>query len=465
MPRREFLKAGLSLGLLSFMPALRRAWSSQGEERRWEGTVLVLGAGIAGLGAARQLKASGATVTLLEGRERVGGRIWTDRSLGPPVDLGASWLEGIDENPLTGLIKAFGVKTAPVDYESFILYDEKGTRVPEGDVERLYTRTEQLIGKTREINRQIAQDKKGDITVAEALKHAGLGEGLTEAERRIVEWALAWEIESEEAEDLEQLSLKGYWGEGEADPFGGETWAFPRGLGQLTEYLARGLDIRLGCVVKEIAYGTTGVTVTTSRGIHTADKAIVTFPLGVLKHAARMFSPPLPKRKREAIRRLGVGAVHKLVLRYAMPFWPRETSFLGYASSTRGEFVEWTNMLKSSDSPVLVLWSHGAHARELESKPEDEVIGRAIALVRKMFGTRVPDPQGTRVTRWQSDPFSRGAYSNIPLGAFYEDFDELAAPVAGRLYFAGEATHRGHFATVHGAYLSGLREAERIAVS
>jgi monoamine oxidase len=151
------------------------------------------------------------------------------------------------------------------------------------------------------------------------------------------------------------------------------------------------------------------------------------------------------------------------VLRFERTFWPADAHFLGYASAVPGQFVEWTNVAAYTRASILSLWSCGDAARWLERRSGEEAVSDAMTAVRRMFGAEVPDPTAWRVTRWGSDPFARGCYCHLPVGAAYSCFDDLAAPVGDRLFFAGEATERTHEGTVHGAYLSGVREGRRVA--
>jgi monoamine oxidase len=93
---------------------------------------------------------------------------------------------------------------------------------------------------------------------------------------------------------------------------------------------------------------------------------------------------------------------------------------------------------------------------------DKEIVAEAMATLRRIYGEAIPDPAAWLITRWAADPFAGGSYSYTPVGADSEDYEQMAAPVGDRLFFAGEATHREHSATVHGAFLSGLREAQRI---
>ncbi len=466
MRRRDFLNIGLHAAALTSVYSLiwnRREAAGCSMSTEPKESVLVIGAGVAGLAAARDLKSRGYRVIILEARNRIGGRVWTTKLGDQPVDLGAQWLEGVKDNPITGLCADFEIELAQTRYKNSAVYDDAGQRVDDRTRLRLIGEAQRRLAETRKLNRQLVQTDQPDISMADALRKAGPGEGLTEQEQRIVDWAVSWLLEASEAEDARRLSLRHYWGETEGDSFGGGPRLFPGGYGQITDGLAKGLDIKLEHTVQVIEHNRAEVIVTTNQGVFRVDRAVVTLPLGVLKAATVKFVPPLPEQKRQAIGRLGMGVAHKVVLRFAEVFWPQDVEYFGYASATRGQFVQWVNMYPYTGKPILSLWSQGDFARTLEKRPAEIVVKQAMGVVRTIFGAAAGDPVETLVTRWGSDPFSRGAYSNLPLGSSYDDYDRLAEPVGDRLFFAGEATDRVHMATVHGAFLSGVREASRIA--
>jgi len=459
--RRQFLSEAIlaALGLAAGPNAWTRGDSPGQKQRR----VLVVGAGVAGLAAAADLKARGFDVLVIEARERIGGRVWTADLGGQPVDLGAQWIEGIDNNPIFKFCRQHALKTARTNYESDTVYDSDGSKYNDRNADRLYKQARMLIRKTREINRERLRKKEADITLAEALRQVGTEGFETPRARRYLRWALGWEIESDDADDLKHLSLGNYWEEEEkGKDFKGDRHSFPGGYGQIPRILARGLEVRLGHKVQAIAADKTGVSLDTNKGKLQGDYALVTLPLGVLKAGSVKLTPPLPERKVDAIRRLGMGTANKVVLRFPRVFWPK-TEFLGYTSETPGQFVEWTNLAQHTSAPILSIWSHGDYARRLEKGTDAEIVAKAMQVVRKIFGGDARGPVAHLLTRWASDAEAGGSYSNLPVGSSREDFDALAEPVGDRLFFAGEATSREYHASVHGAYLSGLREARRIA--
>ena len=420
---------------------------------------IVIGAGTAGLAAARKLQQAGRKVLVLEARDRIGGRVWTDSSWsGAPVDLGAQWIHGVNGNPVAALARLNGIKMVETDYDSRIVYGSDGVQWTEqasAKAEQLFKRLLDSVHQTRKSRRD---NHLPDQSLAAAWNGILAAQSLDAIKRAQLDFEASYEIEHEYAADLNQLSLFNY--DQGADELGGDV-VLPGGYGQIPLWLARGLDVRMREVVQSITTGNSGVIVRSVNQIFHARQVIVTLPLGVLKARAVQFDPPLPSAKLAAIDRLGFGLMNKICLRFASAKWP-DRQLINYADSQSRQFCEWVNAGSFLNAPVLAGYNVGRVAAENEMKSNSEVTNLAMKILRNMFGKEIPAPIDVRITRWGSDPFAFGSYSYLPPGATGRDNDVLAEPVGNTLFFAGEATYRKHTSTVRGAFESGEREAERI---
>jgi monoamine oxidase len=453
VPRRDFVRLALALpaGLVTACASPRPEQegapgptpTSTSTERNAD--VLVIGAGIAGLRAAEVLVGRGRRVIVLEARDRLGGRIHTDRSWGVPVELGASWIHGVDNNPIANLAAAKGIETQATDYESF-MYGADGARRPDDALDELEAQMARLV----KAGRKGSPDT--DEPLRAALDRAIAAADLDPAELLDVEMGITESIEHEYATDAVNLSAL-HFDDG-ADEGGGDA-LLPGGYDKVVEAVANGLDVRLGHVVASVDTSGDRAVVVTSRGRFEANAVIVTVPLGVLKAGSIQFLPALPDSKSTAIARLGMGALSKTCLRFESAFWPADAELLDIvpSASRRGQWVESLSLSGLSDVPALMMFNAGKFARAVETMPDSEVIASASSALKPAF-PEFSTPTGLLRSAWSVDPFSLGSYSFIGVGASLADRDALAAPEKRR-FFAGEACSHDHAGTVHGAYTSG----------
>ena len=412
-------------------------------------SVVIVGAGVAGLAAARELRASGFDdVVMLEARDRIGGRTWTDTiGDGLPIDLGASWIQGIDGNPISAIARENNIATHRTDWGNGVFHYH-GVGEPAPSARR----------GLRDFWRLAEENPERSLeSVYEQLLATGT---FSEADRRYVEYLLTTEVENEYAADLSDLSYASVDG---GSGFGGGDVVFPGGYRQIVDVLASGVTVRRGQAVTEIDHSGPAIVVTTAGGAtFEAARVIVTVPLGVLKDDFISFRPSLPSRKTDAIAKLEMGVLNKVYLLFDDAFWDRDIERIRYVSADRGQWTETMSLIPYTGRPVLVMLNSGTFGTRLERLPDSEVVAQAVAALTNMYGD-VPAPRDARITRWRSDPWAHGSYSYVPIGSSFAEHAALGEPVGDKLFFAGEATRDDYPATVHGAYLSGVQAARRIA--
>ncbi len=418
-----------------------------------EANVIVIGAGIAGLRAAEVLAKAGKKVIVLEGRTRIGGRIVTDRSWGVPLDLGASWIHGVTNNPIAARAASEGLRTIVADY-SEALFDANGTRRPDSDVARIERTVRDLA------TRGTASSPDTDEPLRTALDRAIASSNFTATQRLEVEMGITSVFEHEYAADASELSAN-HFDDG-ANESGGDA-VFPGGYDAIVNAVARGTDVRLGCIVTAIDTSVSPAVVLTNLGTFQGESVLVTVPLGVLKAKTIAFTPSLSPAKRDAIARLGMGTLSKTYVQFASSFWPAASELVDRIppASERGQWVESLNVAAIVDTPALLMFNAGAFARAQEAMSDSQAIASASAALRALFGASFQAPLRTLRSNWSGDAFACGSYSFLAVGSTLADRDTLAAR-QGSLFFAGEACSRDHAATVHGAFTSGERAANSI---
>jgi monoamine oxidase len=409
--------------------------------------VIVVGAGMAGLSAAATLSEAGAEVIVLEARDRIGGRIFTDRSLGVPVEHGANFIHGFNGNPAAELAAEAGATPFFIDQERWQLFQPGGVEPEDFEIDDVFDDLEQIAEKAAE-----EADGDGSVSLLEVIEL--LDPALLQ--EPIGNWALTDTYEGEFAASLSQISAL-HVDAGEM--FDGPDAVLREGYDRLPAFLGKGLDIRLRQAVRRINHTPDGVIVETGNGRFEADHCIVTVPLGVLKAGRIAFDPPLPEPQQKAIAAIGFGQLAKVSVAFDAAFWPKDQHFLGYAGNDRGRFADMLNLMPIQDAPVLTLIASGDYAARVDAMDEAALVADITAVLRDMFGESVPEPKAIARHAWSTDPHALGAYSFPAIGAEPADHDTLSKPAGPRLRLAGEHVSADYFGTVHGAMLSGERAA------
>ncbi len=336
------------------------------------GRTLVIGAGIAGLAAARALHDAGHEVTVLEGRDRIGGRLDTVRPKGwpVPVERGASWVHDTSASDLDERLKRLGVRTVAFDYASRML-DVDGSVI--ADDEDAIAEAEAAVDGAL----AWAEGQDADVSLAEALLRSGAAEEVDQVRLRHY-------LDSEIADEYgaSASTLSAWWGTAEGTE--GDDRLVLGGYRALAADLAKGLDVQLGRAVNVVSRRPDGVTVFDRDGRREeADQVIVAVPLGVLKRAAAdggiAFDPPLPDAQATALARLAMGLLDKVWLRWDEPWWSADALMWTRATRTPGSYIEWFNLEPATGEAVLLGLIGGDRAREWADRSDDEVRAAAMA--------------------------------------------------------------------------------------
>jgi predicted NAD/FAD-dependent oxidoreductase len=363
-------------------------------------------------------------------------------------DEGASWIHGVDNNPITSLAQQAGMTVfETVDDQANASYDIGGVlRNP-----TLYDNTETELYDVLDTLMNSGSTSQSFETVFNNLYPSKTND-------RLWQYFLSTYVTFDTG-DLGNLSSLNY---NEGEEFGGVEKIATNGYDTIPNYLANGLNIQLNQRVTKIDYSNPMIKITHNGTETSADYVIVSVPLGVLKANTIQFVPALPTVKQTAIQKLGMNCVNKFLLTWNTPFWD-DVQYISYTPTQKDKFNYFVNINKFNPSAnALMTFAYADYARQTETMTDAQIIDEIMIHLRDIYGNSIPNPSNMLRTKWQTNENSFGSYSYTALGSEMQHFDDLAAQVNNQLYFAGEHTHIDYFSTAQGAYLSGLREADKI---
>ncbi|HYX04226.1 MAG TPA: NAD(P)/FAD-dependent oxidoreductase [Reyranella sp.] len=411
--------------------------------------VVIVGAGVAGLAAARALMAAHKSVLVLEARNRIGGRAFTDSAFGFPFDHGAQFIEAGKTNPATAILREMGAKPIP-DREQQALYIA-GKEIPRDE----YARFEKIAV---DASRKIASALKNTELVGPGVVRTPqpdivVGRLLQPSQDPLEQLAYALVGPLEAGVENIELSARDFLRQPDTDP----QYSAAEGLGALIARWGAKVPVKTGVRVVRIDSTGPQVAVVTTDGQVSAKAAIVTVPTGVLAAGGFGFAPSLSAARREAIAALPMALYNKVALSFSRKLidGPAGRSVSGL--TRKGQAFD--AIVRPFNRDAAIVFVGGSHARQLEEEGTGASVSFALTAMAEIYGDELRGQLARSfATRWGKDPFARGAWSMATLGNADKRL-VLAQPHHDRVFFAGEATDPVWATRVGGAYASGVRAA------
>ncbi|MEM9683555.1 MAG: NAD(P)/FAD-dependent oxidoreductase [Pseudomonadota bacterium] len=402
--------------------------------------IAVVGAGAAGLAAARTAVDAGLRVVVLEAGNRIGGRAFTEsRSLGVPFDHGCRWFHSASLNPFVDIARRLGFDPVPEDRGRYIRVaaDGQGRWTSATEFEKWAAYAQESFARIEAAGRA-ERDVAATAVVDASSSWAPLFD--------------AW-VAMVTAVNLDAVSTVDHARYVETN----ENWIVREGYGAVVAAFGAHMPITLGAPVTRIEWKGPDVRLETPCGTARARAAIVTVSTPALAKTIR-FDPPLPAWKQAAIAAVPLGAANKIAFSLRRDVFGRSDEAFSVFSSTSADAVNFH--IRPFGAPVAVGYVGGRMADALEAAGVDAAAAHALDCMKDLFGNDIArEIAATSVSAWRGDPYIGGAYSAALPGEAARRGD-LGTSLADRLFFAGEATHLEFYSTAHGAYLSGVAAAQ-----
>ncbi len=416
--------------------------------------IVVVGAGIAGLSAAKTLTQHGAKVKVLEANNYIGGRIKTNWSFGndAPFEVGAGWIHGpSSNNPTKKLSDNIGCEYYLTNDDNITTFDEDGSEWGDQRWEEVLTLWEKTL---------LMVDEKLKLDDKRSLRKA-----IEEINPKVLEypgvlWAFSAYTEFDKGASIEKVSAVYH---DEDKTFPGADVIIKNGYSTLINNIAKQLDIALNTKVTSINTSLSeNVEIRTDQEIYNCDFVICSVPLGILKAKRIKFIPELPNKFKESIEKIGFGSVTKIAHRFDKPFWDTKIQYFGINTKEKGRWNYWLNYRTFCNQNILLGLSVGDYAFTADNLTDKEKRSDSLSVLRNVWGNDISEPNKSISTNWSSDPNFLGAYSYTKSGVNPKDYENLSKPINNKLFFCGEHTIFDYSATTHGALLSGLNVVEKI---
>jgi len=422
--------------------------------------IYIIGAGIAGINCAKQLQVAGKKVVILESRDRIGGRIESKQINDDIFDLGASWIHGIQYNPIWTLCQQLQIKTKTFNYDQPQYFHDDGQLFTKNEVQVFESYIEKIQSALRESEHESAL-----VAVQSIINSLGdTNNAFSESDLKdlLIQY-FQYIANDPYATDLEHLSSQYQNYEGY---FEGDEVIFPQGYAQIIHHLAQYLDIKLNVDVQKISIQTDFVEIEDQHHqTFQASKVIVAIPLGVLKNQKIQFHPPLADTYRHAINNMGFGSFNKVFFQLETAL-PIHSSLSEMNSSTlywsKDKLFNLLDLTQIYNTPTYLMLFGGTPSEFIDHANDQAVWENIAQSLQDTFKTTIDEPKTLIITRWGADPNSYGSFSFPALKHNEQLTQTFENHIDGKVFFTGEHCSLKYAGTVHGAYMNGCETAQRL---